>query len=126
MNGKFPQHFLWGGAVAANQVEGAYQADGKGLSTSDLQPQGIFGAITRARRATAASRTWRSISITAIRRTSRCSPKWASRLRTSIAWTRIFAGRRRDAERSRAGVLRSVVRRDGEIRHSAADHAVAL
>ncbi len=46
MNGKFPQHFLWGGAVAANQVEGAYQADGKGLSTSDLQPQGIFGAIT--------------------------------------------------------------------------------
>lgn len=28
--------FLWGGAVAANQCEGAYNEDGKGLSTSDL------------------------------------------------------------------------------------------
>lgn len=46
MSSKFPDHFLWGGAVAANQVEGAYQTDGKGLSTSDLQPHGIFGAIT--------------------------------------------------------------------------------
>ena len=90
MNGKFPQHFLWGGAVAANQVEGAYQADGKGLSTSDLQPQGIFGAITPRAAGDSGIRTWRSISITAIRRTSRCSPKWASCLRTSIAWTRIF------------------------------------
>ncbi|MDR2070598.1 MAG: family 1 glycosylhydrolase, partial [Treponema sp.] len=27
-----PEHFLWGGAVAANQVEGAYLEDGKGLS----------------------------------------------------------------------------------------------
>ncbi|WP_380178114.1 6-phospho-beta-glucosidase [Kalamiella sp. sgz302252] len=40
---KFPQHFLWGGAIAANQVEGAWQEDGKGISTSDLQPHGIFG-----------------------------------------------------------------------------------
>lgn len=29
---QFPDGFLWGGAVAANQLEGAYQADGKGLS----------------------------------------------------------------------------------------------
>ena len=28
--------FLWGGAVAANQCEGAYNEDGKGLSTADL------------------------------------------------------------------------------------------
>ncbi len=32
----FPDGFLWGGAVAANQVEGAYLEDGKGLSTSDF------------------------------------------------------------------------------------------
>ncbi|WP_281424401.1 family 1 glycosylhydrolase [Paludibacterium yongneupense] len=38
---KFPDTFLWGGAVAANQVEGAYREDGKGLSTSDLQPDGL-------------------------------------------------------------------------------------
>ena len=34
----FPADFLWGGATAANQVEGAYLEDGKGLSTSDVQP----------------------------------------------------------------------------------------
>jgi 6-phospho-beta-glucosidase len=38
---QFPAHFLWGGAIAANQVEGAYNQDGKGLSTSDLQPEGL-------------------------------------------------------------------------------------
>lgn len=32
----FPKHFLWGGAVAANQVEGAYNVAGKGLSTADV------------------------------------------------------------------------------------------
>lgn len=30
-----PKDFLWGGAVAANQCEGAYLEDGKGLSTAD-------------------------------------------------------------------------------------------
>ncbi len=33
---KFPKNFLWGGAVAANQIEGAYDLDGKGLSVADL------------------------------------------------------------------------------------------
>ena len=32
----FPEGFLWGGAIAACQAEGAYDADGRGLSTSDL------------------------------------------------------------------------------------------
>lgn len=32
----FPENFLWGGAVAACQIEGAYEADGRGLSTSDV------------------------------------------------------------------------------------------
>ncbi len=32
----FPKNFLWGGAVAANQCEGAYREDGKGLSTADM------------------------------------------------------------------------------------------
>ena len=39
---RFPEGFLWGGAVAANQLEGAYQADGKGLSTADVSPNGIM------------------------------------------------------------------------------------
>ena len=32
--------FLWGGAVAANQFEGAWNADGKGPSTSDMCTNG--------------------------------------------------------------------------------------
>mgnify|MGYP002625925719 FL=1 len=37
---KFPDGFLWGGAFAANQVEGAYKEGGKGLSTADIFPKG--------------------------------------------------------------------------------------
>ena len=40
--GTFPNDFLWGGAIAANQTEGAFQQGGKGLSTSDLLPNGIL------------------------------------------------------------------------------------
>lgn len=32
----FPDDFLWGGATAANQIEGAYNIDGKGLSSADM------------------------------------------------------------------------------------------
>lgn len=32
----FPKDFLWGGATSAAQIEGAYQTDGKGLSTADM------------------------------------------------------------------------------------------
>lgn len=34
------EDFLWGGAVAAHQVEGAYRADGKGLSIADVMTGG--------------------------------------------------------------------------------------
>ena len=33
---EFPEDFLWGGAVAANQLEGAYDLDGKGLCIADI------------------------------------------------------------------------------------------
>ncbi|WP_026590599.1 6-phospho-beta-glucosidase [Bacillus sp. UNC437CL72CviS29] len=36
----FPNGFLWGGAIAANQAEGAYLEGGKGLTTVDLLPTG--------------------------------------------------------------------------------------
>jgi len=36
MNSNFPKDFLWGGAVAANQCEGAYLEDNKGLDISDV------------------------------------------------------------------------------------------
>ncbi|MEO2258337.1 6-phospho-beta-glucosidase [Paenibacillus amylolyticus] len=43
MNEKFTafrENFLWGGATAANQLEGAYLEGGKGLTTVDLIPIG--------------------------------------------------------------------------------------
>ncbi|WP_342042006.1 glycoside hydrolase family 1 protein [Bacillus sp. OTU2372] len=40
MNRKFPEGFLWGGATAANQLEGASQEGGKGLNLADVLPGG--------------------------------------------------------------------------------------
>lgn len=33
----FPKDFLWGGAIAANQAEGAWNVDGKGPSMADIE-----------------------------------------------------------------------------------------
>ncbi|MGG0412268.1 glycoside hydrolase family 1 protein [Peribacillus simplex] len=42
----FPENFLWGGALAANQIEGAVLEDGKGLTTADALPDGVFGEVS--------------------------------------------------------------------------------
>jgi 6-phospho-beta-glucosidase len=42
----FPKGFLWGGATAANQLEGAYNEGGKGLSIQDVTPKGIMNPRT--------------------------------------------------------------------------------
>lgn len=36
----FPKEFLWGGATAANQCEGSYDVDNRGLANVDLLPYG--------------------------------------------------------------------------------------
>ncbi|MDR2194864.1 MAG: 6-phospho-beta-glucosidase [Treponema sp.] len=48
----FPQGFLWGGAIAANQTEGACLEDGKGLSCADVAHggKGRFAELTNAAR----------------------------------------------------------------------------
>lgn len=38
----FPENFLWGGAIAANQCEGAVLEDGKKWSQADAMPNGVF------------------------------------------------------------------------------------
>lgn len=47
MSISFPENFLWGGATAANQCEGAYNEDGKGLSIQDLMPRGVMGPLSQ-------------------------------------------------------------------------------
>ena len=45
----FREDFLWGGAVAAHQCEGAWQEGGKGISCSDVETAGdnVTGAPRR-------------------------------------------------------------------------------
>ncbi|WP_174849706.1 glycoside hydrolase family 1 protein [Yersinia artesiana] len=91
MKHAFPDNFLWGGAIAANQVEGAYLTDGKGLSTSDLQPYGIFGDIVP--RVDGDSYV-KDVAIDFYHRYPQDIALFAEMgfkcLRISIAWTRIF------------------------------------
>ena len=91
MSNIFPDSFLWGGAVAANQVEGAWREGGKGISTSDMLPQGIFGDVVARQPGDF------SIKDTAIDFYHRYPEDIAlfaemgfTCLRVSIAWTRIF------------------------------------
>ncbi|WP_449566987.1 glycoside hydrolase family 1 protein [Lelliottia nimipressuralis] len=87
----FPDTFLWGGAVAANQVEGAYLEDGKGLSTSDVQPKGVFGPVVER---VAGDSGIKDVAIDFYHRYPDDIKLFAemgfSCLRVSIAWTRIF------------------------------------
>ncbi len=87
----FPNDFLWGGAVAANQVEGAYLKDGKGLSTSDVQPQGVFGPVVER---VAGDSGIKDVAIDFYHRYPEDIKLFAEMgfncLRVSIAWTRIF------------------------------------
>ena len=39
---KLSENFLWGGAVAAHQVEGAWNEDGKGVSVVDVHGRGAW------------------------------------------------------------------------------------
>lgn len=90
MKSKFPKDFLWGGAIAANQCEGAYNEDGKGLSVQDVMPRGIRGGRTDA--PTADNLKLEGIDF--YHRYKEDIKLFAEMgfkvLRTSIAWSRIF------------------------------------
>ncbi|KXI24269.1 glycoside hydrolase family 1 protein [Photobacterium sanguinicancri] len=88
---QFPNDFLWGGAIAANQVEGAYELHGKGLSTSDMLPSGILSPHQTREARTAGIK---DVAIDFYNRypedISLFKEMGFNCLRLSIAWTRIF------------------------------------
>ncbi|AJR06281.1 6-phospho-beta-glucosidase [Photobacterium gaetbulicola] len=88
---QFPDDFLWGGAIAANQVEGAYDLDGKGLSTSDMLPSGILSPHQTREVRTAGIK---DVAIDFYHRypddISLFKEMGFNCLRLSIAWSRIF------------------------------------
>lgn len=100
---KFPNNFLWGGAAAANQFEGAYDADGKGLSIQDIMPKGLMGPPTniptddnlKHRGVDFYNRYKEDIALLA--------EMGFKVFRTSIAWSRIFPNGD-DAEPNEAGL----------------------
>lgn len=86
----FPDGFLWGGATSANQMEGAYDEGGKGLSIQDVMPHGIVGPWT-------ARPTPENLKLVGIDFYHRYAEDIAllaemgfSVFRFSIAWSRIF------------------------------------
>lgn len=86
----FPKNFLWGGAIAANQCEGAYQEDGKGLSIQDVMPKGVIGDVSQE----PIPENLKLIGIDFYHRYKEDIRLMAEMgfqvLRLSIAWTRIF------------------------------------
>jgi 6-phospho-beta-glucosidase len=87
---RFPQGFLWGGATAANQLEGAYDEGGKGLSIQDVMPQGIMSP----RVAEPTPDNLKLVGIDFYHRYAQDIALFAemgfSVFRLSIAWSRIF------------------------------------
>lgn len=90
MDMRFPEGFLWGGAVAANQCEGAYREDGKGLSIQDVTPRGIKGPATKE----PTEDNMKLVGIDFYHRYKEDIRLFAEMgfkvFRTSIAWSRIF------------------------------------
>ncbi|MFJ6653350.1 glycoside hydrolase family 1 protein [Microbacterium sp. NPDC091313] len=86
----FPDTFLWGGATAANQIEGAYDEGGKGLSVQDVMPRGIMAP----RSATPTADNLKLVAIDHYHRYAEDIALFAemgfSVYRFSIAWSRIF------------------------------------
>jgi 6-phospho-beta-glucosidase len=100
----FPEGFLWGGATAANQIEGAYNEGGKGLSVQDVLPHGGVGA------ARSEGPTSDNLKLEAIDFYHRYADDIAlfarmgfKTFRFSIAWSRIFPNGD-DAEPNEAGL----------------------
>lgn len=91
----FSKDFLWGGAVAAHQLEGGYNKGGKGLNVADVLTAGAHGVSRRITEGVIAGENYPNHE--AIDFYSRYKEDIAlfaemgfKCFRTSISWTRIF------------------------------------
>ena len=89
------QNFLWGGALAAHQVEGAYREGGKGLSVADVMTAGANGVPRRITEGVVSGERYPNHEGIDFYHTFREDVELFAEmgfkcLRTSIAWSRIF------------------------------------
>ncbi len=92
---KIPCDFLWGGAVAAHQLEGGYNEGGKGISIADVMTAGANGKDREITREILPERYYpnhKAIDFyTRYKEDIRLFAEMGFKcFRTSIAWTRIF------------------------------------
>ena len=121
----FPEHFLWGGAVSANQCEGAFDEEGKGISIQDVLPKGLKGGMTEE----PVKENLKLKGIDFYHRYKEDLKMMAEMgfkvFRTSIAWSRIFP--RGDEEKPNQNrILSQLVCRMQKIRNRTACDIVAL
>ncbi len=104
-----PKDFLWGGAVAAHQLEGGYDKGGKGVSIADVMTAGANGVDRRITDGVIPGENYPNHeAIDFYSRYPEDIKLFAEMgfrcFRTSIAWTRIFPNGD-DAEPNEAGLL---------------------
>jgi 6-phospho-beta-glucosidase len=92
---KLPNNFLWGGALAANQFEGGYNEDGKGLSVIDVMTAGEHGKPRQITKQVDPDKYYPNhVGIDFYHKYKEdialFNEMGLKCLRTSIAWTRIF------------------------------------
>ena len=90
-----PKDFLWGGAVAAHQLEGAYDVDGRGLSVSDVMTGGSHDRPRRITDGVLAGENYPNHTGIDFYHTYKDDIKLFAEMgfkcfRTSISWSRIF------------------------------------
>lgn len=90
-----PKNFLWGGAVAAHQLEGAYYVNGRGLSVSDVLTAGSVSVPRKITDGVDASEKYPNHKGIDFYHTYKEDIKLFAELgfkcfRTSISWSRIF------------------------------------
>jgi 6-phospho-beta-glucosidase len=95
MSNKFPDNFLWGGAVAAHQVEGGWNCDGKGVSIVDVLTKGEHGVPRKITEQVQAEETYPNHQAVDFYHRYRDDIAMFAEMgfkcfRTSIAWSRIF------------------------------------